>query len=261
MQGAEKQAIAEVAAELAAAYRGTPIAPISARLGGDVNAAYAAQLLQIDARVAGGARIVGRKIGLTSLLVQRQLGVSEPDFGYLTDDMVFADHAELSFDDFRQPRIEAEIALLLERDLDFVGITVADLIAATRYVMPALEIVASRIVDWKIGIVDTVADNASAGAVVLGGPVRRLDGLDLSGCAMVMTLNDEIVSQGRGSDCLGHPLNAAAWLGRRSVELGRPLRAGEIVLTGALGPMRPVASGDRIHATIDGLGTVAATFR
>jgi 2-keto-4-pentenoate hydratase len=216
---------------------------------------------QIAARVSAGRRVVGRQIGLTSVAVQRQLGVDEPDFGHLTDEMVHGDNAELFHADLRQPRVEAEIALILGADLAVAEATVADVIAATAYVVPALEVVASRIADWKIGILDTIADNASAGAVVLGGPVRRLDGLDLSGCAMTMTLNGAVVSQGKGSDCLGSPLASAAWLARRSHALGHPLRAGEIILTGALGPMRPVSPGDSVHASIAGLGAVSATFR
>lgn len=250
----------ELARRLAEAYTAAPIAPIARDLV-DVAQAYQVQLAQIEARLAAGRRIVGRKIGLTSPAVQKQLGVGEPDFGHLTDEMVFGDNAVLTHEDLRQPRVEAEVALILGRDLDMPNATIADVIAATDYVLPSLEIVASRIADWKIGILDTVADNASAGAVVLGGPARRLEGIDLSGCGMVMTINGEIVSRGEGSDCLGSPLNAAAWLARTSFALGRPLRAGEVILTGALGPMRPVAPGDQVHAVIDGLGTVSVSFR
>lgn len=251
---------AGLARRLADAYTGEPIAPIALELA-DVTQAYAVQLLQIEERIAAGRRIAGRKIGLTSPAVQAQLGVGEPDFGHLTDDMVYGDNTVLAHADLRQPRVEAEVALILGRDLDLPNASVADVITATDYVLPSLEIVASRIADWKIGILDTVADNASAGAVVLGGPARRLGGLDLSGCGMIMTINGEIVSRGEGSDCLGSPLNAAAWLARTSFALGRPLLAGEIILTGALGPMRPVVPGDQVHAVIDGLGTVSASFR
>lgn len=256
---AEHDGVEELARRLVRAYSDAPIAPIAGELA-DIDQAYRVQLWQIADRVAQGRRIVGRKIGLTSPAVQRQLGVGEPDFGHLTDEMVHGDHAELAHFDLRQPRVEAEVALILGADLDMPNPTVADIISATAYVLPALEIVASRIADWKIGILDTVADNASAGAVVLGGPARRLDGLDLTGCAMTMTINGETVSEGRGSDCLGNPLNAAAWLARRSQALGHPLRAGELILTGALGPMRPVAPGDAVHASIAGLGTVSVTF-
>lgn len=252
--------VAELGALLRDAYAAQPIAPVAQHLS-SIDQAYQVQLWQIADRVAQGRRIVGRKIGLTSSAVQVQLGVDQPDFGFLTDEMVHGDNAVLAHADLRQPRVEAEVALILGADLDLPHASVADVIAATAYVAPALEIVASRIADWKIGILDTVADNASAGAMVLGGPVRRIDGLDLSDCAMTMTINGETVSQGKGSDCLGSPLNAAAWLARTSYALGRPLRAGEIILTGALGPMRPVSPGDRVHAVIDGLGSVAVSFR
>ncbi|OAH33266.1 2-keto-4-pentenoate hydratase [Sphingobium yanoikuyae] len=250
---------AEIGALLRDAYDGAPIPPVADRIA-SVEDAYQVQLWQIAERLAAGRRIVGRKIGLTSPAVQRQLGVDEPDFGHLTDEMVHGDNVQLVHATLRQPRIEAEVALILGADLAMPHVTVADVIAATAYAVPALEVVASRIADWKIGILDTVADNASAGAVVLGGPARRLDGIDLTHCAMTMTINGETVSQGQGSDCLGSPLNAAAWLARRCHSLGRPLLAGEIILTGALGPMRPVAPGDDVHAEIDGLGTVSASF-
>lgn len=257
---ANSDVVAGLARRLADAYSGAPIAPIAGEIA-DIGEAYRVQLRQIAERLAAGRRIVGRKIGLTSAAVQRQLGVGEPDFGHLTDEMLFGDNAVLAHAELRQPRVEAEVALILGDDLDFPNPTVADVVAATRYVAPALEIVASRIADWRIGILDTVADNASAGAVVLGGPARRIDGLDLSDCVMAMAINGETVSEGRGSDCLGSPLNAAAWLARTSHALGRPLRAGELILTGALGPMRAVAPGDAVRATIAGLGTVSASFR
>jgi 2-keto-4-pentenoate hydratase len=254
------QSTADLARRLIEAYSATPIAPIAGELA-DVAQAYDVQMLQIAERISAGRRVVGRKIGLTSPAVQRQLGVDQPDFGRLTDEMVFGDNAVLDHADLRQPRIEAEVALILGADLDQPNATVADVIAATAYVVPSLEVVASRIADWKIGMLDTVADNASAGAVVLGGLARRIDGLDLSNCAMTMTINGETVSQGHGRDCLGSPLNAAAWLARTSHALGHPLRAGEVILTGALGPMRPVVPGDAVHATIEGLGTASVSFR
>lgn len=256
----ENAMVETVGALLEDAYAGSTIAPVAKQLSG-IEQAYAVQMWQVDRRVAAGRRIVGRKIGLTSQVVQTQLGVSEPDFGHLTDEMVHGDNANLTHADLRQPRVEAEVALILGADLDMPNITVADIVMATAYVLPALEIVGSRIADWKIGILDTVADNASAAAVVLGGPARRLDGLDLVNCGMAMSINGEVVSEGQGSACLGSPLNAAAWLAQRSHALGHPLREGEIILTGALGPMRPVVPGDAVHATIEGLGTVSVSFR
>jgi 2-keto-4-pentenoate hydratase len=248
-----------IADRLATAYAGAGfLEPIASELpAGDIESAYRVQMLQVDAWRAAGRRIVGRKIGLTSAAVQTQLGVREPDFGHLLADMVLGENEPLPLERLHQPRIEAEIALILGSDLDFADVCVADVVRATAWVLPALEIVGSRIAGWNIGILDTIADNASSGLLVLGGPARRIDGLDLVNCEMVMAINGEPKSKGFGHACLGSPLNSAAWLGRRSHSLGRPLRAGELILTGALGPMAPVAAGDRIEARIDGLGTVS----
>ncbi|MBN9001701.1 MAG: fumarylacetoacetate hydrolase family protein, partial [Rhizobiales bacterium] len=151
-------------------------------------------------------------------------------------------------------------AFLLDRDIEVETPTVADVVRAIAYAMPALEIVGSRIANWDIGIVDTVADNASSGLFVLGGPVRRLDGLDLRAFQMQMTRKDGVVSTGTGAACLGNPLNALAWLAGELARRQRPLRAGDVVLSGALGPMVPVNPGDTFEATIAGLGSVSASF-
>jgi len=253
--------IEEIAAGLLAAYDGPLVPPIrDAFAAGDVEAAYAVQLEQVNQWVRAGRRIAGRKIGLTAKAVQKQLGVDEPDFGHLFADMIFGDNEELPMARLQQPKVEAEIALILSRDLDAADTSVADVVEAVDWVLPAVEIVSSRIADWKINILDTVADNASSGLVAVGGPARRLDGLDLSTCAMTMRVNGLEASKGSGRDCLGNPLNAAAWLARRSVALGRPLRRGELILTGALGPMVAVAPGDRVEAVIDGVGAVSLNF-
>jgi len=159
-----------------------------------------------------------------------------------------------------QPKIEAEVAFVLDRDIEVERPTIADVVRAVAYAMPALEIVGSRITNWDIGIVDTVADNASSGLFVLGGPVRRLDGLDLRALQMQMTRKDEVVSKGTGAACLGNPLNAMAWLAGELARRKRPLRAGDVVLSGALGPMVPVSAGDVFEANIAGLGSVSARF-
>lgn len=207
-----------------------------------------------------GARLVGRKIGLTARSVQTQLGVDQPDYGALLDNMEFTDFEEIPWGRLLQPKVEAEIAFVLGRDLTQPGLSLADVIRAIDYAVPAIEVVDSRVRDWKISIFDTIADNASSAAYVLGGHARRLDGLDLSLCGMRLDFEGEPVSTGCGAACLGNPLNAVKWLARQMVQLGQPLRAGQVVLSGALGPMVPVKAGGVYEARISGLGSVRAVF-
>ncbi len=251
-----------IAQRLRAAYRtGEPVAPIRDLLGpGDVAAAYTIQELNTESWLGSGRRLVGRKIGLTSVAVQKQLGVDQPDFGMLFADMAVCDGEPVAPGRVLQAKVEAEIAFVLERDLTVEQATVADLMRSIAYATAAIEIVGSRIANWDIRLVDTVADNASSGLFVLGNTPYRLAGLDLRVCTMQMTRGEETVSTGVGHACLGHPLNAALWLARKMVEVGRPLQAGDIVLSGALGPMVAAKSGEVFEAQIDGLGSVRAAF-
>ena len=253
----------EAAAQLlhTAASSGHSIAPLRDRLAvADQATAYAIQEANTQRGLAAGRRLVGRKIGLTSLAVQAQLGVDQPDFGMLFADMAVGDGEPVALGRLIQPKVEAEVALVIGRDLTHDRHTYADLIRATEYALPAIEIVDSRIENWNIRFVDTVADNASSGLFVLGGRPVKLADLDLTACAMEMKRGETVVSTGNGRACLGSPLNAAVWLADMMVRCGRPLQAGDIVLTGALGPMVAVQSGDRFDVRIDGLGTVSALF-
>lgn len=257
-----KAKIDQLAARLrGAAEKGKAIAPIRDEIAKwGVPAAYAVQQANTRHYLKQGRRLVGRKIGLTSKSVQKQLGVDSPDFGMLFADMALYDGEEVALERVMQPKVEAEVALVLERDLDQPMASIADVISATAYALPAIEIVGSRIEKWNIKLLDTIADNASSGLFVLGGSPVKLDGLDLRMCGMVMERRGEQVSLGAGMACLGHPLNAALWLARTMVEVGSPLKAGDIIMTGALGPMATVSPGDVFDVRINGLGSVRAVF-
>ncbi len=222
--------------------------------------AYAVQEANTRFALEQGRRLVGRKIGLTSLAVQAQLGVDQPDFGMLFDDMHIGDNASIAAGRLIQPKAEAEIALVIGRDLNHEFHNYADLINATEYCLPAIEVVDSRIANWDIRFIDTVADNASSGLFVLGSQPVLLRDLDLTDCAMEMECNGEVVSRGNGKACLGNPLNAAVWLANTMVKCGRPLQAGDIVLTGALGPMAVAKSGQHFNVKIAGMGPVSVHF-
>jgi 2-keto-4-pentenoate hydratase len=258
----EPKVIQDVAARLRqAAESGKPIPPIRETLeGGGVAAAYAVQQANTDHALKQGRRLVGRKIGLTSKSVQKQLGVDSPDFGMLFADMALYDGEEVGMQRLMQPKVEAEIAFVLERDLTRPEATLADVVSAIAYALPAVEIVGSRIENWNIKLLDTIADNASSGLFVLGTQPRKLDQIDLRLCGMAMERRGEPVSFGAGVACLGNPLNAALWLARTMVEVGNPLKAGDIIMSGALGPMVGASAGDVIDTRINGLGTVRAAF-
>lgn len=252
-----------IAAErlLAAADKRDPCAPVRDVLGAvDVDGAYQVQRRLTELRIAEGAVVSGRKIGLTSPAVQRQLGVDQPDFGVLFADMDVSGRAEVPMSRLLQPKAEAEIAFVLATDLDGDDIGPADVRASVAYATPALEIVDSRIADWDISITDTVADNASSGLYVLGESRLPLKAFEPRAATMRMYADDTLVSEGNGAACLGDPLNALLWLARTARAYGEPLRAGQVVLSGALGPMVSVCPGTTVFAEISNLGTVSATF-
>ncbi|MFC4040358.1 2-keto-4-pentenoate hydratase [Dactylosporangium siamense] len=238
----------------------TPCAPVRDLIGAqDIAAAYAVQReLTLDRR-RRGARVVGRKIGLTSAAVQRQLGVDQPDFGVLFDDMDVSALDPVPVGGLLQPRIEAEVAFVLRADLTG-DLSAAVVRAAVDVMVPALEIVDSRVAGWDISIADTIADNASSALFVLGDDRVGLDALEPVDIQMELSVDGAVVSKGTGSACLGDPLAALAWLAGAARDLGDPLLAGQVVLSGALGPMVPVLPGMRVAATFTGLGTVATRF-
>ncbi|GGO61480.1 2-keto-4-pentenoate hydratase [Nonomuraea cavernae] len=247
---------------LDAARSGKPCPPVRDLIGTERDA-YAVQEINRRRALDEGRRPVGWKIGLTNAENRRRFGADEPSFGTLFADRSQLDGLPAPMDGFLQPRAEAEIALVLGRDLEGGPFTAAEVIRAVEFALPAIEIADSRVAAWDITPVDTIADNASSGAFVLGNTPVPLAGLDLRQAAMTMTRGDapqQEVSTGSGAACLGHPVNALVWLAGRLGRTDRPLRAGEVVLTGALGPVAPVEPGDVFEARIAGLGSVRAVF-
>ena len=239
----------------------TPISPLRDDIGEhNEELAYAIQQVNTNHKLVDGARIVGKKIGLTSIKVQEQFGISTPDFGILFDDMEVLNGLSLPISEVMQPKIEGELAFVLGGSLDNDKLTIVDIINSIDYVLPSLEIVGSRIENWNIRIADTVADNASASHYVLGHTPKMLDDIDIVNCKMNMTINGELKSSGSGKDCLGSPLNAVLWLARKMQAVGQPLQAGELILSGSLGPMVVVNAGDHVDAEFEGLGSVSISF-
>ncbi len=223
----------------------------------DIESAYRIQQINIDYKIKQGQQEVGKKIGLTSEKVQQQLGVNQPDFGILLNEMQVKNKGEISFTELMQPKAEAEIAFILKEDLTQEKISLEDVISAIDYACPAIEIVGSRIENWNIQITDTIADNASASHFVLGEEKIKIENIDLENCKMQLFANDEKTSEGSGKDCLGNPLNAVLWLAQQMKTLGNSLKKGEIILSGALGPMIPLSKGDFIKTKIEDLGEVS----
>lgn len=234
-----------------------PCAPVRSLIGSDnIAYAYAVQELNIAKRVAAGSRTVGRKIGMTSAAVQEQLGYHEPNYGTLFADREVANGERIPGGRLLQPRAEAEVAFVLRRDLDREELTIADVMRAVEYAVCAIEIIDSRIAGWDIRATDSIADNASCGMYVLGNKPRRINEVDLTLCGMVSRLNGQISSVGVGGASLGNPLVALLWLARAVTAVGQPLKQGDIVLSGALGPIVPLSAGDLFETEIDGFGSV-----
>jgi 2-keto-4-pentenoate hydratase len=228
---------------------------------GDIDTAYAVQSANVALGLEAGRRIVGRKIGLTNPAVQAQLGVNQPDFGVLFADMAVNDGDSIALASMIAPRVEAEVAFVIGVDLPQERSTAVDVLRATDFVLPAIEVVDSRVRDWDISIVDTVADNGSSGRFVLGTTPHRVVDVDVRGVTMTIVRDDGTeVSAGNGAACLGNPVNAVVWIANALAARHEPLLAGDVVLSGALGPMWPVAEPGRYEASVVGLGTVRVGF-
>jgi 2-keto-4-pentenoate hydratase len=258
----DQQTREDIAEALLGAYSsGKPVDPLTGQYDGlTVPDAYEIQLLQVARWVAAGARVRGHKVGLTSPAMQRQMSVDQPDYGHLLDWMFWPEAEPIPLSGFLQPRVEPETAIVLAKPLRGPGVTVADAIAAVAFVLPALELIDSRIRDWKIGLADTIADNASSGGVVLGSSSAALSAVDLrlAGCNLYQ--NGELVGTGASGAVLGSPLKALAWLANTVGARGVELEAGQVILPGSVTASIPVGPGDTVTATFAGLGRVTARF-
>jgi len=258
----EEESIAKAAETLLGAYASRlPVAPLTA-VHPDLSAAdaYAVQLAQVATWTANCAVVKGHKVGLTSAAMQRQLGVDQPDFGHLLDTMFLPEGTTADYGRLLQPKAEPEIAFVLDRPLRGPGVTVAEALAAVDFVLPALEIIDSRIADWKITLPDTIADNASSGAVVLGSRPVRPDSVDLALTGCLLYRNGRIEGTGAGGAVLGSPVNALVWLANTLAPLGVTLEAGHVVLPGSVCAAIPFGPGDTVSAAFDRMGSVSITF-
>jgi len=252
----------ELAADLAEAERSrVPIAPLTDRNPTiDVVDAYEIQLINIRQRVAEGARVVGHKVGLSSKAMQRMMGVDEPDYGHLLDEMQVFEDSPVKAGRYLYPRVEVEVGFVLAEDLPGAGCTEDDVLAATAAVAPSIELIDTRITDWKIKLCDTIADNASSAGFVLGAQRVAPGSLDVKSIDAVLTRNNEVVANGRSDAVLGNPVTAVAWLARKVEGFGVRLRKGDIVLPGSCTRAIDARPGDHFVAEFDGLGSVRLTF-
>ncbi|NHU42183.1 fumarylacetoacetate hydrolase family protein [Rhodococcus sp. A14] len=248
------------AQRLLEAYRsGTPIDPLTPEFApAELSTAYRIAQAQVEQWEKDGDTVKGHKVGLASAAIQRQMGVDQPDFGHLTASMFHLEHQPIPAATYIQPRIEPETAFVLGRPLTGPGVTIADAVRAVEFVLPALEIVDSRIRDWKIGIFDTIADNASSGGVVLGSRPVLLRDVDLRLTGCTLHINGELVATGAGGAVLGSPLNSLVWLANTVGPLGVTLEPGHVVLPGSMTKAFPISPGDSIVANMSGLGSVSA---
>jgi 2-keto-4-pentenoate hydratase len=226
-----------------------------------VDDAYYIQLEQIRRKVENGALIVGKKIGATSKAIQNMFGVNQPDYGHLLDDMMFVEGETISLDQYIQPKVEFEIAFILKKDLKGPNVSILDVIEATDYIAPAIEVIDSRIEDWKIKFEDTVADNGSSAGAVIGGKPAKLEGIDLTNIGMVAYKNGEMIDSAAGAAVLGNPLRAVAWLANSLGKYDVSLKAGEVVLSGALTSAVEISDGDTFTAEFAHIGSVTASFK
>jgi 2-keto-4-pentenoate hydratase len=252
----------ELAADLAQAERSRePIAPLtSAYPDIDVVDAYEIQLINIRQRVAEGARVLGHKVGLSSLAMQQMMGVDEPDYGHLLDEMQVFEDTPVKAGRYLYPRVEVEVGFILAADLPGAGCTEDDVLAATEALAPSIELIDTRITDWKIALCDTIADNASSAGFVLGEARVSPRELDVKSIDAVLTRNGEVVTEGRSDAVLGNPVTAVAWLARKVESFGVRLRKGDIVLPGSCTRAIDARAGDNFVADFAGLGSVRLSF-
>jgi 2-keto-4-pentenoate hydratase len=257
-----KGVLEQAAHRLWLAYRsGEPCEPIRDLLaGGGLESAYAVQEINTQRRLNDGARLVGRKVGLTAAATRKQYGVTEPDCGMLFTDMALFDGAEVAAKRFIHPKVEGEIAFVLGRDLDTESPSPAQVLQAVDFVVAAIEIVDSRVQNWDTRILDMVADNASAAMFVVGTQPRLLRDLDLSHCALVMERRGDPVVTGAATNVMGNPLRSLRWVAGMAARTGHPLKAGDTIMSGALGSMISAVAGDSFEARISGLGAVRVSF-